>query len=97
MVDSFPIPLCKSVRNRITIVLSKIADIGYNSIKNQYFYRLKISVMVTKTGFPLTYTVIKESISDVDMVETLALDCPVEKLLGNKEYIGLNIQQRLLD
>jgi len=97
IIDSFPSPLCKYVRNRRAKVLSEIADIGYNSTKKVYFYGLKISAMVTKTGFPLTYTVTKASIHDVNMAETLALDCPIEKLLGDKGYISSNIQERLLD
>ncbi|MGF1919609.1 IS982 family transposase, partial [Enterococcus faecalis] len=70
IIDSFPSPLCKPVRNRRAKVLSEIADIGYNSTKRQHFYGLKISAMVTKSGFPLTYTVTKASIHDVNMAET---------------------------
>ncbi|EIQ7097443.1 IS982 family transposase [Enterococcus faecalis] len=97
IIDSFPSPLCKPVRNRRAKVLSEIADIGYNSTKKQHFYGLKISAMVTKNGFPLTYTVTKASIHDVNMAETLAFDCPVEKLLGDKGYISSCMQERLLD
>lgn len=97
IIDSFPSPLCKPVRNRRAKVLSEIADIGYNSTKKQHFYGLKISAMVTKTGFPLTYTVTKASIHDVNMAETLAFDYPIEKLLGDKGYISSNMQERLLN
>ncbi|WP_438781457.1 IS982 family transposase [Enterococcus sp. DIV0187] len=97
IIDSFPSPLCKPVRNRRAKVLSEVADIGYNSTKKLYFYGLKISVMVTKTGFPLTYTVTKASIHDVNMAETLAFDCPIEKLLGDKGYVSSDMQKRLLN
>lgn len=53
--------------------------------------------MVTKNGFPLTYTVTKASIHDVNMAETLALECPIAKLLGDKGYISSTMQERLLD
>lgn len=97
IIDSFPCPLCKPVRNRRAKVLSRIADIGYNATKKQHFYGLKISAMVTKNGFPLTYTVTKASIHDVNMAETLALECPIAKLLGDKGYISSIMQERLLD
>lgn len=97
IIDSFPSPFCKPVRNRRAKVLSEIADIGYNSTKKMFYYGVKISVMVTKTGFPLTYTVTKASIHDVKMVETLAYDCPVRKLLGDKGYISSDLQEKLFN
>ncbi|HFE9850588.1 TPA: IS982 family transposase [Enterococcus faecalis] len=97
IIDSFPSPLCKSVRNIRAKVLSEVADIGYNSTKKLHFYGLKISLMVTKTGFPLIYTVTKASIHDVNMAEKLSFGCPIEKLLGDKGYISSNMQKRLLN
>lgn len=49
--------------------------------------------MVTKNLFPLTFTVTKASVHDVNMAETLASDCPIEKLLGDKRYINSKMQE----
>ena len=55
IIDSFPSLLCKPVRNRQAKLLNQIAKVGYNSTKKSYFYGLKIHMIVTKTGFPITY------------------------------------------
>ncbi|MDU6997958.1 MAG: transposase [Enterococcus faecium] len=57
IIDSFPSPLCKPVRNRQAKLLNQIAKVGYNSTKKSYFYGLKIHMIVTKTGFPITYSI----------------------------------------
>lgn len=95
IIDSFPSPLCKPIRNRRAKVLSQIADIGYNSTKKQLYYGLKVSAMVTKTGYPLAYTVTKASIHDINMVETLSYEYAIRKLLGDKGYISSSLQEKL--
>jgi len=40
IIDSFPIPLCQSIRNHRVKVLRSIADIGYNATKKQWSYGL---------------------------------------------------------
>lgn len=96
IIDSFPCPSCKPVRNRRANVLSEVADIGYNSTKKIYFFGWKISTVVTKNRFSLTDTVTKVPIHDVNMAETPVFDFPIEKLLVDKGYISSNMQERLL-
>lgn len=95
IIDSFPSPLCKPIRNGRARVLKIIADIGYNATKKQHFYGVKMSMMVTKTGFPLAYVVSKASIHDINMVETLSYEFPIKKLLGDKGYISFSLQEKL--
>ncbi|WP_270264358.1 IS982 family transposase, partial [Enterococcus lactis] len=47
IIDSFPSPLCKPVRNRQAKLLNQIAKVGYNSTKKSYFYGLKIHIGIT--------------------------------------------------
>ena len=39
--------------------------------KKSYFYGLKIHVIVTKTGFPITYSITNPGVHDVKMLETI--------------------------
>ncbi|QXJ55198.1 IS982 family transposase [Enterococcus faecium] len=71
IIDSFPSPLCKPVRNRQAKLLNQIAKVGYNSTKKSYFYGLKIHMIVTKTGFPITYSITNPGVHDVKVLETL--------------------------
>ncbi|WP_267615594.1 transposase, partial [Enterococcus faecium] len=42
-----------------------------NSTKKSYFYGLKIHMIVTKTGFPITYSITNPGVHDVKVLETL--------------------------
>ncbi|BDP71754.1 hypothetical protein EfmAA94_29270 (plasmid) [Enterococcus faecium] len=48
IIDSFPSPLCKPVRNR------------------------QAKMIVTKTGFPITYSITNPGVHDVKVLETLS-------------------------
>ncbi|MDQ8478724.1 transposase, partial [Enterococcus faecium] len=47
-----------------TLQQNQIAKVGYNSTKKSYFYGLKIHMIVTKTGFPITYSITNPGVHD---------------------------------
>ncbi|EEM93065.1 Transposase, IS4 [Bacillus thuringiensis IBL 200] len=96
IVDSFPSPFCKEIRNRRAKVLGSIAEIGYNSTKEMYYYGVKISAAVTESGFPIAYVVSSPKIHDVQLLETLIneTETPVAHILGDKGYISSSIQEK---
>ena len=95
IVDSFPSPFCKEIRNRRAKVLRSIAKIGYNSTKEMYYYGVKISAAVTETGFPVAYAVSSPKIHDIQLLETLSDESSVPHILGDKGYISSFIQGKL--
>ncbi|MBJ8025733.1 IS982 family transposase [Bacillus cereus] len=95
IVDSFPSPFCKEIRNRRAKVLCSIAEIDYNSTKEMYYYGVKISAAVTETGFPFAYVVSSPKIHDVQLLETLVNEAPIPHILGDKGYISGSIQDKL--
>ncbi|HDR6823074.1 TPA: IS982 family transposase, partial [Bacillus thuringiensis] len=95
IVDSFPSPFCKEIRNRRAKVLRSVAEIGYNSTKEIYYYGVKISVAVTETGFPVAYVVSSPKIHDVQLLETLVIEAPFAHILGDKGYISGSIQEKI--
>ena len=95
IVDSFPSPFCKEIRNRRAKVLNSIADIGFNSTKNVYYYGVKINMTVTETGFPLAYVVTSPKKHDVQVLEALVKEAPISHILGDKGYISKPIQDRI--
>lgn len=95
IVDSFLSPFCKEIRNRRVKVLGSIAEIGYNSTKKIYYYGVKISAVVTESGFPVTYVISSPKIHDVQLLETLVNEASVCHILGDKGYISGSIQERL--
>lgn len=95
IVDSFPSPFCKEIRNRRAKVLGSIAEIGYNSTKEMYYYGVKISAAVTESGFPIAYVVSSPKIHDVQLLETLVNEAPIAHILGDKGYISGSIQEKI--
>jgi len=95
IVDSFPSPVCKEIRNRRAKVLGSIAEIGYNSTKEMYYYGVKISAAVTETGFPIAYVVSSLKIHDVQLLETIVNEVTVSHILGDKGYISGSIQEKI--
>ena len=95
IIDSFPSPLCKPVRNRQAKLLNQIAKVGYNSTKKSYFYGLKIHMIVTKTGFPITYSITNPGVHDVKVLETLSEEANLPNILGDKGYISHKIHEKL--
>lgn len=71
IIDSFPCPLCATIRNRRAKLFSEIANIGYNATKELYYYGFKISLSVDSKGFPIAYEVTSASIHDVNMAYDL--------------------------
>ncbi|BDP69807.1 hypothetical protein EfmAA94_09800 [Enterococcus faecium] len=95
IIDSFPSPLCKPVRNRQAKLLNQIAKVGYNSTKKSYFYGLKIHMIVTKTGFPITLLITNPGVHDVKVLETLSEEANLPNILGDKGYISHKIHEKL--
>lgn len=76
MIDSFPCPLCATIRNRRAKLFSEIANIGYNATKELYYYGVKISLIVDFKGFPIVYEVTSAFIHDVNMAYDLVEQAP---------------------
>ena len=65
IVDSFPLPLCQSVRNHRASIFEGLADIGYNASKHLWFYGFKVHMLVTLSGYILNYIVTSASVHDI--------------------------------
>ncbi|TKN94737.1 IS982 family transposase, partial [Enterococcus faecium] len=64
IIDSFPSPLFKPVRNRQAKLLNQIDKFGYNSKTFNYFYVIKIHMILTKTVFTITYSITNHGVHD---------------------------------
>ena len=83
IVDSFPLPLCQSVRNHRASIFEGLADIGYNASKHQWFYGFKVHMLVTLSGYILNYIVTSASVHDIKAVEDLLEGCQQSVILAD--------------
>ena len=93
VIDSFPCPLCATIRNRRARLFSEIANIGYNATKDLYYYGFKISLSVDSKGFPIAYEVTSASIHDVNMAYDLVEQAPNKQTLADKGYVSNKLKQ----
>ena len=95
IMDSFPLPLCQSVRNHRASSFEGVADIGYNASKHQWFYGFKVHMLVTLSGYILNYIVTSASVHDIKAVEDLLEGCQQSVILADLGYLSQALKDRL--
>jgi len=95
IMDSFPLPLCQSVRNHRASIFEGVADIGYNASKHLWFYGFKVHMLVTLSGYILNYIVTSASVHDIKAVEDLLEGCQQSVILADLGYLSQALKDRL--
>lgn len=95
IIDSFPIPLCQSIRNHRAKVLRSLADIGYNATKKQWFYGLKGHFQVTNQGIVVAYSISAASIHDIRLVPELIDQYACSHVLADVGYLSQPLKDQL--
>ena len=95
IMDSFPLPLCQSVRNHRASIFEGLADIGYNASKHLWFYGFKVHMLVTLSGYILNYIVTSASVHDIKAVEDLLEGCQQSVILANLGDLSQALKDRL--
>lgn len=95
IIDSFPLPLCQTVRNYRVKCFNGIANIGYNASKHLWFYGFKIHMLVTLSGYILNYVVTPASIHDIKVVDDLLEGCRQSVILADLGYLSQELKDRL--
>ena len=52
-------------------------------------------MIVTKTGFPITYSITNPGVHDVKVLETLSEEANLPNILGDKGYTSHKIHEKL--
>ncbi|WP_270207832.1 IS982 family transposase, partial [Streptococcus anginosus] len=79
IVDSFPLPLCQSVRNH----------------RASIFEGFKVHMLVTLSGYILNYIVTSASVHDIKAVEDLLEGCQQSVILADLGYLSQALKNRL--
>ena len=93
VIDSFPFPLCGTIRNRLAKLFSEIANIGYKATKNLYYYEFKISLSVDSKGFPISCEVTPASIHDVNIAYDLVEQPPNKQIVADKGHVSSQLKK----
>lgn len=76
VVDTCPIPVCHNIRIRRCRLYKGEQWRGYCVSKKQYFFGLKLCLIVTEAGKPVEMTLAAGSRADVVLLRRMELDLP---------------------
>lgn len=95
-IDSFPIPVCSNVRiNRCKIYRDKEYH-GYCASKDEYFYGIRVHMLVTKSGEPVEFIIEPGSTNDIVVARSFKLDIPKgSKIHADKGYTDYGFEDYL--
>lgn len=76
IVDTFPVPACRNARIKRCRLYRGSAFRGYNASKREYFYGLKVCLVVSASGRPAEALLAPGSCADVAALRAMDLDLP---------------------
>lgn len=86
-IDSFPIEVCANVRMERCKIIDSKEYLGFCASKQQYFFGIKVHMLVTKSGLPVEFMITPGSVSDIKAARLFALDIPLKsKIHADKGY-----------
>ncbi len=97
IIDSIPLPLCHSARMFHVKRMRDVADIGYCASKKFHYFGLKGHFQATNQGFVVSYVITAASVHDITATEELISQAPHRYTMGDKGYVGKQVQKRLQD
>ncbi len=96
IIDSFPVEICKNIRiNRSKIVQGKQWR-GYTASMRTYFYGIKVQLITTKTGVPISFHFTAGKVADVKALDKILGKLPAESsLYGDSAYTNYELEDEL--
>lgn len=98
IVDSFPVPVCQTVRSwRCKLFPSKKYH-GYCASKKLFYWGIKVHMIVSKEGIPIEFHFTPASEADVTALKNFEFDLPENSTLyGDKAYTHYEFEDLLKD
>jgi len=98
IVDSFPIKAYENNKSFRARIFSGKKYHGYTASKKQYFFGIKIHMVVDLDGIPIEFIFTPGSTSDVKSLRELPLELPRNSiLLGDAAYTDYSFEDALLE
>lgn len=96
LVDTFPVPVCRNIRiSRCKIYRDEVYR-GYTASKKEYFFGIKVCLVVTESGCPVELVFAPGSTADIEMLRSAPLDLPENcALIGDKGFLDTSLEADL--
>ena len=96
VVDTFPVPVCHNIRIRRCKLYRDEAFRGYCASKGQYYFGLKVSVIVTEAGEPVEMVLVPGSTTDITALRSMDLLLPEgSTLFGDSGFLDRQFESAL--
>ena len=87
VVDSFPVAVCQNYKRMRCKLFQGKKFHGYTASKKQYFFGIKVHMVVNAQGIPIEFVFTPGSEADIKGFRRLKLDLPKESVLfGDRAY-----------
>ena len=98
IVDSFPVKAYENHKRFRARIFSGKEFHGYTATRKQYFFGLKVHMVVDTDGVPIEFAFTPASTADVKALQNFTLDLPEETvLMGDKAYTSYDLEDFLLE
>jgi Transposase DDE domain len=94
IIDSFPVKACHNMRISRCKLLKGKQWRGYNASKREYFFGVKVQLIVTKNGVPVELCFMPGSEHDIDGLRKMTVDLPGESIVyGDSAYTEYELEE----
>jgi len=98
IIDTFPVPVCHNIIISRSKIYKKEEYRGYNAIKRQYFFGLKIAMITTLDYKPIEFTFAPGSLHDSTISKKLDFNLPQNcKIYGDSAFSDDKFENLLID
>jgi hypothetical protein len=96
IVDTFPVPVCHNIRIKRCKLYRDEAFRGYCASKKQYYFGLKVSVIVTEAGEPVEVLLVPASTADITALRCMDLHLPEgSTIFGDSGFLDIGFESAL--
>lgn len=96
IVDTFPVPVCRNIRIKRCRIYQGPTFRGYNASKKEYFYGLKVCLVITASGQPLELVLVPGSTADIAALRAMDLNLPDQiRVYGDGGFLDLCFERAL--
>lgn len=96
VVDSFPVKAYETHKSFRARIFSGKQFHGYTASKKQYFFGIKVHMIVDSKGIPIEFSFTPGSASDIKSLEEFSFNLPENSLLfGDAAYTGYDVEDLL--
>jgi hypothetical protein len=103
LVDTFPVPVCRNIAQARWYIRIKRCKIyqgkdfhGYCASKKEYFFGLKVSLIVTQAGEPVEMLLVPGSTADITALRSMDLNLPEHStLFGDSGFLDIPFERAL--